>query len=161
MWKSAFKDEIKCFALHSWSVYTIHSTSVSWKPLLVRTKPWRQKQQTEKNITSLAVLSNTAVPLSNTNKSLVASPVLTNPVASCSSLQVVLRVEVTVHKNDCVSGCQVQAHSPCRDHITLSEKEHVSRSPLMFTHMFTSGAGRRLAQWKSDNLCQETRFLSS
>lgn len=44
-----------------------------------------------------------------------ASPVLTNPVAACGSLQVILRVEVTIHKNDSVSSCQVHPYSPCKD----------------------------------------------
>lgn len=36
-------------------------------------------------------------------------------MAACSSLQVILRVEVTVYENDRVSSSKVQAHSPCKE----------------------------------------------
>lgn len=42
------------------------------------------------------------------------SPVLTNPMAPGGGLQVVLRVEVAVDKDDGVSGGEVQADSSCK-----------------------------------------------
>lgn len=49
------------------------------------------------------------------------SPVLTNPMAACSSLQVILRVEVAVYENYRVSSRKVQAHSPCKDSLLGSQ----------------------------------------
>lgn len=46
-------------------------------------------------------------------------------MAACSSLQVILRVEVSVHENDRVSSCKVQAHSPCKDSL-LGSQNHIA-----------------------------------
>ncbi len=64
------------------------------------------------------------------------SPVLTNPMAACSRLQVILRVEVTVHENDRVSGCKVQAHSPCKDSLLGGAQ---STKPENDTHIICTG----------------------
>lgn len=43
------------------------------------------------------------------------SPVLSDPVTACSSLQVIVRVEVTVYEDDRICSCEIQAHSPCKE----------------------------------------------
>lgn len=43
------------------------------------------------------------------------SPILANPMAACGSLQVILRIEVAIHKNNSVSSCKVHSNSPCKD----------------------------------------------
>jgi len=62
------------------------------------------------------------------------SPVLTNPVAACSRLQVVLRVEVAVHEDDGVSGGEVQADAPCKDNTTDYLHTHIYAEQVSCTH---------------------------
>lgn len=54
-------------------------------------------------------------------------------MAACSGLQVILRVEVSVHENDRVSSCKVQAHSPCKDSL-LGSQNHIVWEP--YSHSF-------------------------
>lgn len=81
-------------------------------------------------------------------------------MAACSSLQVVLRVEVAVHKDDGVSSCEVQADSPCKQQSTqrLKNSEHVQQCYL---HTYLLIQLQELRHTKRNELWQEIMFVSS
>lgn len=57
------------------------------------------------------------------------SLVLADPMGPGGGLQVILWIEVAVHKDNGVCGCEVHADSTCKPHTGQCDQPHVSCSP--------------------------------